>query len=379
MVTPAEQLRAAAARLRDTAAAATLGPWAHVSTSADGIRPRWIIGAGVNIRNTRGDTVSGNGRPAETAGPAGPRPLRLGSLCTGYGGLDMAAAQVLDVELAWVADLDPGAAATLAHHHPNVPNLGDITAVDLTTVPPIDAITAGYPCQPFSVAGKKQGTADERHLWPHIVRAIRVLRPQLVILENVANHLRLGFADVLADLAALGFDAEWCIAGASEVGAPHRRDRLFALAWPAADPPSLRHQRRRDARERRTGPADGRRAAADPARERRDEGWSEPARQLRGPHASVGGDATHGNTPDGAAVRRHATAGRSTHDPLVQIDDLDAVDVGAVGDRVGVGRPPAGHQLDTEPCEGGAHLTFDALGRDSMRVHGGDERHHIDS
>jgi len=73
-VTPAEQLRAAAARLRDTAAAATLGPWAHVSTSADGIRPRLIIGAGVNIRNTRGDTVSGNGRPAETAGSAGPRP-----------------------------------------------------------------------------------------------------------------------------------------------------------------------------------------------------------------------------------------------------------------------------------------------------------------
>lgn len=179
-------------------------------------------------------------RPAGARGEARPagRPLTFGSMCTGYGGLDMAVSAVLDIEPAWVADPDPGAAAILAHHWPNVPNLGDITAVDWTTVPPIDVLCAGYPCQPFSHAGKRKGTADERHLWPHIAIALRVLRPRLAIFENVANHLRLGFADVLADLADLGFDAEWCLASASEVGAPHQRRRLFLLAWPADAPRS---------------------------------------------------------------------------------------------------------------------------------------------
>ncbi|MEU9843233.1 DNA cytosine methyltransferase [Actinomadura sp. NPDC048032] len=191
-------------------------------------------------------------------------PLSLGSLCTGYGGLDMAVAAVLDVAPVWVADPDPGAAAILAHHMPGVPNLGDITAVDWTTVPPVDVLAAGYPCQPFSAAGLKKGTADERHLWPNVAAAIRVLRPRLVVLENVERHLRVGFADVLADLAALGFDAEWCIASASDVGAPHHRRRLIVLAWDAAaDAPDLRHQRRRPPRERGPGPTDGRDAAAD--------------------------------------------------------------------------------------------------------------------
>jgi DNA (cytosine-5)-methyltransferase 1 len=162
-----------------------------------------------------------------------PRPLRIGSLCTGYGGLDMAVHSVLGGALVWVADNDPGAARILAHHHPGVPNLGDITAVDWQQVPPIDIVLGGYPCQPFSSAGKRKGTEDVRHIWPHIARALRVLRPRYAIFENVAHHLRLGFDTVLSDLAALGFDAEWCLVRASEVGAPHQRKRLFVLAWPA--------------------------------------------------------------------------------------------------------------------------------------------------
>ncbi|TDB71688.1 DNA cytosine methyltransferase [Actinomadura sp. KC216] len=161
--------------------------------------------------------------------------LSLGSLCTGYGGLDLAAAEVLDVEPVWVADPDPGAAAILAHHWPDVPNLGDITAVDWTAVPPIDVVCGGYPCQPFSLAGHRKGTADDRHLWPHIATALRVLRPRYAIFENVASHLRIGFADVLTDLADLGFDAEWITLRASDIGAAHQRNRLFVLAR-AADP-----------------------------------------------------------------------------------------------------------------------------------------------
>ena len=174
---------------------------------------------------------------------AEPEP-RIGSLCTGYGGLDAAVTQVLGGSLAWVADPDPGAAAILAHHHPDTPNLGDITTTDWATVEPVDAVCAGYPCQPFSVAGQRKGTADARHIWPFIATALRVLRPRLCVLENVAGHLRLGFDTVLADLAELGFDAEWCTVRASEVGAPHRRERLFVVATAQDADGAARDQRR---------------------------------------------------------------------------------------------------------------------------------------
>lgn len=157
---------------------------------------------------------------------------RIGSVC-GYGGLDMAVQQVLGGTLAWVADPDPGPRAILAHHHPTVPNLGDITALDWHQVPPVDVLIGGYPCQPFSVAGHRKGTADARHLWPYIADAIGALRPSLCLFENVAGHLRLGFPVVLRDLARLGLDAEWVVVPASGVGAAHQRKRLFIAAWPA--------------------------------------------------------------------------------------------------------------------------------------------------
>ncbi|AZS71447.1 DNA cytosine methyltransferase [Streptomyces lydicus] len=191
--------------------------------------------------------------------------LRIGSFCTGYGGLDMAVQRVFGGSLAWVADNDPGASRILTHHHPQVSNLGDLTAVDWHDREPVDIACGGYPCQPFSSAGKRKGTADARHIWPHIARALGVLRPRIVVLENVANHLRLGFGTVLADLAALGFDARWCVVRASDVGAPHERRRLFVVAT-AADTPHLGHQRAGEARGRRPGPADRGDAAADTGR-----------------------------------------------------------------------------------------------------------------
>ncbi|MEV6328525.1 DNA cytosine methyltransferase [Streptomyces sp. NPDC051909] len=187
--------------------------------------------------------------------------LRIGSLCTGYGGLDMAVQAVLGGSLAWVSDLDPGASRILAHHHPRVPNLGDLTVVDWAGVEPVDVVCGGYPCQPFSTAGKRKGTADERHIWPSIAHALRVLRPRLAVFENVAGHLRLGFDTVLADLARLGFDAEWCLVRASEVDAPHQRQRLFLLAVDA-DPDRLRSDRRRTRGAGRDEPAPHRLAPA---------------------------------------------------------------------------------------------------------------------
>jgi len=290
--------------------------------------------------------------PAELPA-AGAGPLTLGSLCTGYGGLDLAVAQVLNVAPAWVADPDPGAAAILAHHWPTVPNLGDITTVAWEDVPPVDIVTGGYPCQPFSVAGKRKGTSDARHIWPNIAHALRVLRPRYAFFENVANHLRLGFADVLADLAALGFDAEWTTVRASDVGAPHQRRRLFVLAvaqdadratrdqwrdaasgqaeggraWadargrggaPATDPDDEREPgdgtTRRAAQRHLESPGN---AAADPARDGRHEGRPKSARQLGGPDATVGGHSDAGLWGDYLpAIRRwERVTGRAAPNP----------------------------------------------------------------
>ncbi|MFI7563829.1 DNA cytosine methyltransferase [[Kitasatospora] papulosa] len=166
--------------------------------------------------------------PGQLAVATGPR---IGSVCTGYAGLDQAVTEVIGGSLAWVSDLDPGASRILAHRHPDVPNIGDLTAVDWTAVEPVDVLTGGYPCQPLSLAGQLNGTADARWIWPHIATALRVLRPRIAIFENVANHLRLGFDTVLCDLAEIGFDAEWVVVSASGAAhAPHQRRRLILLA-----------------------------------------------------------------------------------------------------------------------------------------------------
>ncbi|MET9051005.1 DNA cytosine methyltransferase [Streptomyces bacillaris] len=159
--------------------------------------------------------------------------LRIGSVCSGYRGLDMAVEAVFGGSTAWVADNDPGASRILAHHLPQVPNLGDITTVDWHQAEPVDIYCGGYPCQPFSTAGHRKGTQDARHIWPHIAHSLRVLRPRLAVFENVAGHLSLGFDTVLGDLARIGFDAQWCTLRASDIGAAHQRNRLFLLAWPA--------------------------------------------------------------------------------------------------------------------------------------------------
>jgi len=154
--------------------------------------------------------------------------MKVGSLFTGYGGLDTA----VGGELAWYAEIDKAACEVLANLYPNVPNLGDITKIDWTQVEPVDVLTGGYPCQPFSHAGKRKGKNDERHLWPHVRDAIDTLRPEYAVLENVGGHVTLGFANVLSDLATIGFDAEWGTFRASSVGAPHQRKRLFIIAYP---------------------------------------------------------------------------------------------------------------------------------------------------
>lgn len=144
----------------------------------------------------------------------------------------MAVQQYFGGELAWYSEIEPAACTILEAHHPGVPNLGDITKVDWGDVEPIDILTGGYPCQPFSQAGQRKGKDDERHLWPFVAVAIDALRPRFVVLENVRGHLSLGFGDVIAELSRMGYDARWGVVRASDAGAPHGRARIFIVAYP---------------------------------------------------------------------------------------------------------------------------------------------------
>lgn len=162
--------------------------------------------------------------------------MRIGSLFSGYGGLDLAVMAALGGEVTWHSEIDPHPARVLAARFPDVPNLGDITKVDWSAVEPVDVLCGGFPCQDISNAGKRAGIEGARSgLWSEFARAIRILRPGLVVVENVAALLGRGLGRVLGDLAECGYDAQWMCVSASDVGACHRRKRLFLAAHPAGE------------------------------------------------------------------------------------------------------------------------------------------------
>jgi DNA (cytosine-5)-methyltransferase 1 len=171
--------------------------------------------------------------------------MRLGSFCTGYGGLDMAVEAHYGAHLAWCSEVDKDCNQLLAHHWPGVPNLGDLTAIDWDQVEPVDIMCAGFPCQPFSHAGKRLGGDDERAIFAYIADAVGVLRPGIVVLENVAGLLTLGGPGVIGTLTGLGYDLRWGVVRASDAGAPHRRARWFCVA---TDSSSERHGGRQNGR-----------------------------------------------------------------------------------------------------------------------------------
>ena len=170
----------------------------------------------------------------------------------------MAAETVLDAETAWFCEWDDAPSKILAHHWPDIPNFRDVTTVDWSEVPPVDIITGGSPCQDLSLAGARRGMTDgtRSNLWVAMREAIATIRPRLVVWENVrgalsatatsesdmepgagllgggGGHLR-ALGRVLGDLADIGYDAQWQLLRASDVGAPHHRARVFLVAYPA--------------------------------------------------------------------------------------------------------------------------------------------------
>jgi DNA (cytosine-5)-methyltransferase 1 len=184
--------------------------------------------------------------------------MRIGSLFSGAGGLDMAVEQVFGGTTVWHSEIDKAASKVLAHRWPGVPNLGDITTVDWSEVPAVDILCGGFPCQDVSAAGRRAGIKDGTRsgLWAVFADAIDHLRPPVVVIENVRGLLsatahRMEPGDttvgngagrpalraagaVLGDLADLGYDAQWATVAAADIGAPHRRERVFIVATNAS-------------------------------------------------------------------------------------------------------------------------------------------------
>ena len=118
----------------------------------------------------------------------------------------------------------------LAKHWPNVPIYEDVRTLNADGLGRIDCVVGGYPCQPFSQAGKRLGAEDDRHLWPEMHRIVASARPRWVIAENVAGHINMGLDQVLSDLESEGYTAVPVVIPACAVDAPHRRDRVWIVA-----------------------------------------------------------------------------------------------------------------------------------------------------
>lgn len=167
--------------------------------------------------------------------------MRGGSLCSGSGGLDLGLERSLGVRWVWHSEPDPHASRVLDERWPGVPNLGDLWDIDWGSVEPVDLIAAGFPCPDYSLAGKRTGIeGDHGQVWFGVLRAVRALRPALCVFENVpgirtarglrgdAGEFALGV--VLADLAESGYRWAYDCMRASDVGAPHGRERWFCVA-----------------------------------------------------------------------------------------------------------------------------------------------------
>lgn len=157
------------------------------------------------------------------------------SLFSGIGGIDLAC-EWARIETVAFCEREPFPQKVLRKHWPNVPIYDDVCTLtkerlEADGIGTIDLIHGGYPCQPFSNAGNRKGTEDDRHLWPEYFRLVKELRPRWVVGENVAGHITLGLDIVLSDLESEGYSTRTFVIPAVSVNARHRRERVFIVGY----------------------------------------------------------------------------------------------------------------------------------------------------
>ena len=160
--------------------------------------------------------------------------MRHVDLCSGIGGFALGFQWAgLSPQPQLFCDIEPWCRSILQQHWPNVPVASDVKELSNDpdrNVPDCDILTAGYPCQPFSAAGKRKGTEDDRHIWPYILKIVASKRPTWCVFENVYGHISLGLDEVLTDLEHEGYTTRTFVVPACGVNAPHKRNRVWIIA-----------------------------------------------------------------------------------------------------------------------------------------------------
>ena len=172
--------------------------------------------------------------------------MRHVDLCSGIGGFALGFEWAGLSKPVLFCDIEPWSRKILAKHWPDVPIAEDVKELANDSdglIPDCDILTAGYPCQPFSLAGERRGTEDDRHIWPYILSIVKGKRPAWCVFENVYGHVSMGLDEVLSDLEGEGYAARPFIVPACAADAPHRRDRVWIIARNVGDTISSRQQR----------------------------------------------------------------------------------------------------------------------------------------
>jgi len=169
--------------------------------------------------------------------------ITFGSLFSGIGGIDLGLERS-GMVCKWQVEKDEFCRKVLQKHWPEVRRYEDVREVGKHNLEPVDLICGGFPCQPFSVAGKRKGTEDDRHLWPEYLRIIREVRPRWVLGENVPGIINIFLDQALSDLEGEGYTAEAIVLPACAFDAPHIRQRVFIVAHTASDRCNDRRTRR---------------------------------------------------------------------------------------------------------------------------------------
>jgi len=242
--------------------------------------------------------------------------MRFLDICAGIGGISLGLERA-GMICAGQVEIDEHCNKVLTRYWPRIPRWRDVRALPYDDMPQVDLIAGGYPCQPFSAAGKRQGAKDDRHLWPYCIEAVRRLRPTWALFENVAGHVSLGLDDVCADLEGEGYTVRPLLIPACAVGAPHRRARVFIVAH---------------------APGRGRDGIT------LQQGQSAPRR--RGPAQPGAG----GSLADASGIGR----GQGESEPILPQRIADAYSPGAtrlVGDASGAGLPIPEQSREPDPAE----------------------------
>ena len=156
----------------------------------------------------------------------------MGSLFAGIGGFDLGFERA-GFDVKWQVEIDPWCRKVLAKNFPNAERYEDVRTVGAHNLSRVDVITGGFPCQDISVAGRGAGIEGARSgLWSEFARIIHVLQPKFALVENTPSLLGRGMGRVVGDLAEIGYDTQWQCVPASSVGARHRRERIWIIAYP---------------------------------------------------------------------------------------------------------------------------------------------------